>query len=128
MNVDTDGDGFIDGDEVEFNSDPTDPDSVPVGGENGPGEAIGSALSVLNTVVPSATEASGSPVAVLNETDPSASEASSPTLSVLNETDPSADEASGPPVSVFNQAGATAGASKKPTGDAPAARPKENRQ
>jgi hypothetical protein len=129
--VDTDGDGFIDGDEVDFDSDPADPASIPsVVTEPSITEASAPALSILNEIDPTQTpgvgdveitQASGAAVSVLNEIDPTQTpgvgdveitQASGAAVSVLNEIDPTQTpgvggveitQASGAAVSVSNE-------------------------
>jgi hypothetical protein len=129
--LDTDGDGFLDLEEIAFGSDPLDPASLPdtsISFES----AGGPSASVLNTLDPSLlpdvdvnvelTEAAGLTTSVLNTLDPTElpdtdvnielTEASGLTTSVLNVLDPTElpdvatsvelTEAGGPSVSVLN--------------------------
>jgi YD repeat-containing protein len=90
LSADTDGDGFSDSEEVEFGANPLDRGDTPVN------------ISLQIRV------ASGPPVSMLNSTDPGATplqNASSPVVSVLNSLEPGTEparEATGVPVSILN--------------------------
>jgi hypothetical protein len=69
LHADTDGDGFVDGEEVEFGSDPLDPNSLPIDPTvTGVGEAVGPMLAVENLALPASAvgEVVGPLIAVEN--------------------------------------------------------------